>query len=1018
MTKNLFAEIAVRRVASGMVAAALSIVNPAVAQQQSVSPAQPAQPSSAISQSGMLPMFGIDLQVEPAWVDGSGFPSSSAKYGNSGVSDALQQTWSLLRQGGFNIVRFPLNLGDAQSATRLANLCLWAKANNVLLVPVLSLDSGKTPTAETAAALEKALISKMRSGAGEQLAAYSQIAYYQIGDRLNHAGLHRGQSRQQLAQQAIAAAEALRNSETAALEGSGVQATPIMMSASYDYELVQQGLISGVPLEPGAQGRATSALVDFLSPFASSPSVDAIAVEWLPRSISAGDVDGFAGLLQALKAAAPGKQLALSTGFSSAFHTPEEQQQFLVLAATNLANLRASEGANPAFVGFIYHRALNGPETTRKSEPNVSQWEWPRRGKELQDLWSGGQGSADIKWWLAKTESNFGLVKLSSGSAPTPLPTLETFQQISASAQQATQAVLPSGSPYSSTSTYPPAGAQYPGTGGQGQYPGGAPNVNGGQSTYGQLAAPADAYPGTGYPFGAGGVSGTDGTASGAPPRGSATQQAIFAMVTQFTNQLTTALVNRLQSRGQSASNYGNGSPNLAPGSQTYPSYGDTSGASSVGGTNQPTSASGISSPPGTGSTGSSTAPAAGTDANAPNRTAPSAGSAAAIDPNAAGTRSDNAPAPAPKIVAFGVMQDATPSVVKSGKKPLFMQALILQLANPADSMSAAVQAEVQMDKKVVVTRPVGPLLAKQSRSVAFGVPTSPGQHNLQVNLKSAEGIVDSATAVVTTSANGAASDTSGSASVAPGTLPGDGGGPGAPAGSNAVTPGAPVNGSANGTSSGNGVPRGMVRLTLPGLRRLNPYSTRSASGGKEPLPPPRPLPSGTTPNGSSVRSLKLPPPRPGGNANRPVVATNSKSGTPPPPRRKTNAANSNTRETAAAKHAATASAGSSKLVRPGPVSSATAGNRSGGTSTTKSLPPRPGPSGAPQRPGATTNAAVARAGSNAAANGTNKMGTSTDGRSTTVKPNCITPSQANQQKNLAPCKPGQNSNCAKPICK
>src|SRR3954468_14525510 len=96
------------------------------------------QPNAqAFSQTGLLPIFALDLQIDPSWVDGATAPSQSAQFGHNGVSDTLQQIWETLRPDGFNMIRFPLNIEDPRSIVRLANLCNWAKANNVTLIPVL-----------------------------------------------------------------------------------------------------------------------------------------------------------------------------------------------------------------------------------------------------------------------------------------------------------------------------------------------------------------------------------------------------------------------------------------------------------------------------------------------------------------------------------------------------------------------------------------------------------------------------------------------------------------------------------------------------------------------------------------------------------------------------------------------------------------------------------------------------------------------------------------------------------------
>src|SRR2546425_6536884 len=113
----------------------LSAQQPARTPQQPVADTAPATPqqtapqnNQAISQSGLLPVYGVDVRLDPAWVDGTQFPSQAANFQNSGTSAVFQQVWSALQPGGYNVLRVPIDVRDAAgAANRAANLCLWAK---------------------------------------------------------------------------------------------------------------------------------------------------------------------------------------------------------------------------------------------------------------------------------------------------------------------------------------------------------------------------------------------------------------------------------------------------------------------------------------------------------------------------------------------------------------------------------------------------------------------------------------------------------------------------------------------------------------------------------------------------------------------------------------------------------------------------------------------------------------------------------------------------------------------------
>ena len=70
----------------------------------------------AVSQTGLLPVYGVDFNFDPAWVDGASFPSQSAEHPNAGVNATFQQVWEALKPSGFNIMRVPLDVRDQPGA--------------------------------------------------------------------------------------------------------------------------------------------------------------------------------------------------------------------------------------------------------------------------------------------------------------------------------------------------------------------------------------------------------------------------------------------------------------------------------------------------------------------------------------------------------------------------------------------------------------------------------------------------------------------------------------------------------------------------------------------------------------------------------------------------------------------------------------------------------------------------------------------------------------------------------------
>lgn len=393
-----------------------------------------AQPAQAVSQTGLLPVYGVDFPFDPTWVDSSGFPSQSADHPNFGTNATFQQVWDTLRPAGLNCIRFAVDVRDPKAgANRVANLCVWAKNNSVNLVPVLTgADTGAAPGESLVAnstAFAKALASTMRADP-QNLQAYSRILAFQIEDRLNHTGLHRAitpDAAQKLLQKA---ASAFRAAEQEALKDTGLYATPIMISASFDHELIRAKSMAGVQLTDASFDQACQSLKKFLGALGSSQDINIIALEWFPGCIGAGSVDKLPSLLRSMKSEFPGKQMLLVTGYSTAFN-PSDQNQYCAAAFANLADYRVRESAEGAFLGVLFHKAMDTSEgNVDPPKPDLptemAAWDWAAKSQELSTMWSRSSVSPELAWWLGRTEGAMGMIELKSdpaaGTTLTPKP--------------------------------------------------------------------------------------------------------------------------------------------------------------------------------------------------------------------------------------------------------------------------------------------------------------------------------------------------------------------------------------------------------------------------------------------------------------------------------------------------------------------------------------------------------------------------------------------------------------------
>jgi hypothetical protein len=83
----------------------------------------------------------------------------------------------------------------------------------------------------------------------------------------------------------------IRKAEESALKGTQLQPTQLMVSASFDYELLKGGAIAGTEMSEDAYQQAYENLKGFLAALADAPEIGMFAVEWFPGSVSAEAVD-------------------------------------------------------------------------------------------------------------------------------------------------------------------------------------------------------------------------------------------------------------------------------------------------------------------------------------------------------------------------------------------------------------------------------------------------------------------------------------------------------------------------------------------------------------------------------------------------------------------------------------------------------------------------------------------------------------------------------------------------------
>lgn len=375
-----------------------------------------AAPAATAATVGLLPIHGVAVDLDALPGDGRGSDRTAAQ-----ATVALQSLWdSYLKGAGFNVIGFPVDVHDLgeRGAIRVARLCTWAKQNNVRLAPnLVGAPEGK-PLPADYPQLAAAFVGKVIAELGAAGApAYAQIMLYQLGRPLNHPASHGPMEAAAASAVLKAAAESVRATEQAALAASGLQASPLLVSVSMDYELIRRGAIAHTPLTDESYQGAAEAASDWLATVLGAAPVEAVAVEWFPGSLSSEGVERMPDLMTRLQADLPGKLLLMDTGFSSAAGSDTAQARFYALALNNLCDLRARQGVDSPFAGILWRNAVDGGGAKPLTAEQIAKQDWGARAKDLDRMWTDPKAdSKEARSWLAGIQSNFGLISRASSS--------------------------------------------------------------------------------------------------------------------------------------------------------------------------------------------------------------------------------------------------------------------------------------------------------------------------------------------------------------------------------------------------------------------------------------------------------------------------------------------------------------------------------------------------------------------------------------------------------------------------
>lgn len=385
-------------------------------------PGDAASAASPVSATGLLPIFGVAIDFDA-------LPNNAKP--DDAVA-AVQKLWDgRLKAAGFNVVQFSMEareLGD-KGAARLAKLCAWAKTNNVRLAPtLLGAAPGERIPADypdkvgAFAARTIELVSK------SDPAAYAQIMFYQLERPLNHPGNHGAMEPPQAAELLASAVAKLHAAEQGALAGSSLQATPVLAGVSFDYELIRFGAIANASISDESYQQAYASMHDYLAAVLGAAPVDVVGLEWFPGSLSADGVDRFPDVIGKLQADFPGKLIVVSTGYSTAAGGEADQSRYYTQTFNNLSDLRTNQGVESSFAGILWRtasdRAAGEPSPpSSKTLDEMKSWNWTDRAAELTRMWNEpGSDSKEMRWWLGRVESRFGLMGASKDASKPGVP--------------------------------------------------------------------------------------------------------------------------------------------------------------------------------------------------------------------------------------------------------------------------------------------------------------------------------------------------------------------------------------------------------------------------------------------------------------------------------------------------------------------------------------------------------------------------------------------------------------------
>lgn len=390
--------------------------------------------ASTTASVGLLPVHAIA-------VDFNALPGLSDKQrGKPEEITAMQQLWDgYLKSAGFNVIEFEVDvreLGET-GAGRLARMCTWAKQNNVRIAPTLvGAPEGKplpADYAQLAAAFVGKVIATLGPAGGP---AYSQIVFYRLDRPLNQPASHGAMEPEAAMAILKAAAESVRAAETAGLAASGVQATPLLVPSSFDYELIRRGAIAQTAITDESYLQAYAGLRDYLTAVLGAAAVEAASVEWYPGSLSAGGVDRLTDLVNRLQSDLPGKLLILDTGYSTAASSDTAQARYYQVALGNLCSLRADQGVDSPFAGILWRSAMDAGGAEGAAEAK------PPGASEVTTMWNDPKAeSREARSWVSRVRSQFGLLaRAKSGSASVaPKTAFRVMSQLEASLAQSPQ---------------------------------------------------------------------------------------------------------------------------------------------------------------------------------------------------------------------------------------------------------------------------------------------------------------------------------------------------------------------------------------------------------------------------------------------------------------------------------------------------------------------------------------------------------------------------------------------------